>query len=80
MNISHSGARSLAPAEQQALSCVVESLQERFPEVGDALIVEAVDRARGRYAGAPIRDFVAVMVERDVVAELGAAAAPPAAR
>lgn len=64
--------KSWSTVERQALTRVTEALAERFPAVAAEEIVLRVRRAHGRYAQAPVRDFVAVMVEREVRAELGA--------
>ncbi|GAB3844491.1 three-helix bundle dimerization domain-containing protein [Dactylosporangium cerinum] len=60
----------LTPEERQALRRVTETLHGRFPSADHALIADLVERARARYADAPIRDFVPVMIERLVAAEL----------
>jgi hypothetical protein len=57
-------------AESRALARVTDALRLRFPNVGDDQLADLVGRARQHYSGARVRDFVPVMVEREVVAAL----------
>jgi len=50
--------------EQAALRLVGEALSARYADVDPTQVVEAVEQARSALAGAPIRDFVPVLVER----------------
>ena len=62
-----------SPDEDQALARVTEALRQRFPQLGAEEIAARVDLVRQRYVDAPIRDFVAVMIEREVTASLRSA-------
>jgi len=57
-------------AERQAIDQVIQALTTRFPEVPARSITERVRRAHDRFAGAPIRDFVPVLIEREVRVDL----------
>jgi hypothetical protein len=50
--------------ERKSLQRVLEDLRERFPHVSPALIEETVRDAYLEFAGAPVRDYIPVMVER----------------
>jgi hypothetical protein len=50
--------------ERKSLSRVLTDLADRFPSVPPALIEEVVQDAYLEFAGAPVRDYVPVMVER----------------
>lgn len=52
--------------EQQALAQVVERIVARYPFVGRPTVSAAVLDRAAAYAGAPIRDFVPMLIERDV--------------
>ncbi|WP_412750781.1 three-helix bundle dimerization domain-containing protein [Krasilnikovia sp. M28-CT-15] len=67
-------------AERQALRQIVNVLQHRFPAVGDTVVTERVNAVHQRYASAPIRDFVPLLVEREASRELTALADQPAPR
>lgn len=56
--------------EDQALSDVVDRLEERFPAKGRPEIERAVDEARSHFERAKVRDFVPVLVEREARARL----------
>jgi hypothetical protein len=49
--------------EEDALDTVVDRLSERFPSLARQHVREIVDEEQQRLEGAPIRDFVPVLVE-----------------
>ena len=53
-------------AEAKALEHLRERLQERLP-ITPAQLDDAITAALARYADRPIRDFVPILVERDVL-------------
>lgn len=55
----------VAPDEQSRVADVVERIQARFPSVDRALVAEVVHEVHRSYAGASVRDFVPILVERD---------------
>jgi len=61
-------------SERHAIDQVIEALTTRFPDVPTRLITERVRRAYDRFTGAPVRDFVPVLVEREVRVGLTAGA------
>jgi hypothetical protein len=70
--------RHLSPDDRQALAAVVESLRARFPAVPAAVVEEHVQQAAAGYADVTIRDFVAVLVERQVRQRLNELPVAPA--
>ena len=66
----------LARDERTSLDRIVVSLSERFPEAAQSMIERAVDRRYLEFYGAPIREYIPIMVEReatdDLRAQLGA--------
>lgn len=58
--------------EHRAIDEVVDRIAERFPNVPPEDVRDAVHRHLASYEGAAVRDFVPVLVEREVVAELDA--------
>jgi len=50
--------------EAKALEQVAERLRARLPHIDHDTIQEIVDAAYHEFDGAPIRDFVAILVER----------------
>ncbi|WP_116194128.1 three-helix bundle dimerization domain-containing protein [Microbacterium trichothecenolyticum] len=56
--------------EDQALSDVVDRLEERFPSKDRSEIERAVTEARSHFERAKVRDFVPVLVEREARARL----------
>lgn len=59
------------PAEEsRCLDRLVGRLGERFPDIPPQVITEAVAESHRGFGGAPIRDFVPVLVEHEVVAGL----------
>jgi hypothetical protein len=59
---------SFDPSEhdQQAMERTIEALRQRFPGVAAEDIADQVRAAYQRYQDAPIREYVPVMVEREV--------------
>jgi hypothetical protein len=51
---------------------VMERVQARFPDAGPERIRNLVNQAHHEYDGRPIREFVPVLVERDVTNSLRA--------
>ena len=56
--------------EDQALSDVVDRLEERFPSKDRSEIEGAVAEARSHFERAKVRDFVPVLVEREARSRL----------
>jgi hypothetical protein len=56
--------------ESRSIALLVDRLQQRFPHVPPPAIRDIVDRACRGFAGARIRDFVPVLVEREALDEL----------
>jgi hypothetical protein len=66
----------MSPGEEsRAISRLVERLGERFPDVARETIRDAVGDAHRGLDGAPIRDFVPVLVEHEAMGVLKARAA-----
>jgi hypothetical protein len=63
-------AQHRARAEQAALATVVQRLTSQFPEVPPETIQQAVRGEYDEYDNSAIRDFVPILVERAVRAEL----------
>lgn len=57
-------------SEQKALDQIAERLATRFPDVPADTIALAVQGRYAEFEGSPIRDFVPVLVERSVRADL----------
>lgn len=51
---------------------IIERLEERFPASDADHVKEIVDQEEERFAGAPVRDFVPVLVEREAREQLRA--------
>lgn len=62
--------------EAVALEHAAERLSERFPGVPRSHIDELVEMHHKAFEGAPVRDFVAVLIERDVKKDLQAETGP----
>ena len=62
--------QAAASAERQAIDRVVEALRARCPGVPAEVIARKVGHAHDRFSDAPVREFVPVLVERQVRAEL----------
>jgi hypothetical protein len=58
--------------EDIAVEHAADRLAERYPRVPREQIDQLVEKHHGRYDGAPVRDFVPVLVEHDVKKELNA--------
>jgi hypothetical protein len=57
-------------SERQAIGRVIEALSARFPAVPAAVINDKVFRAREHFDKVPVREFVPLLVERRVRADL----------
>ncbi len=66
----------MSTPETEALAHVAERLRSRFPHVDPVTITEMVDRCHRVYDGRPIRDFVPLLVEHDVLDHLQRVPAP----
>lgn len=60
--------------EMRHVAALVERLTKRFPEFAPNTIEEAVHSVHRQLGDAPIRDYVPVLVEREVVDSLKARA------
>ncbi|MDR6973005.1 three-helix bundle dimerization domain-containing protein [Leifsonia shinshuensis] len=58
--------------EDLAVEHAAERLADRFPEVPREHIEELVEKRHEEFDGAPVRDFVPVLIEHDVKQELNA--------
>jgi hypothetical protein len=58
--------------EDIAVEHAAERLADRFPEVPREHIDELVEKKHEEFDGAPVRDFVPVLIEHDVKQELNA--------
>jgi hypothetical protein len=68
----------LAREERHSLDRVIVSLSERFPRAARSIIERTVDRRYLEFHGAPIREYIPIMVEREATADLRAQlGAPP---
>jgi hypothetical protein len=56
--------------EELMMARVARSIQDRFPEVSAEEIDARIEGARRWYANAPVREYVALMIEREIVVEL----------
>lgn len=56
--------------EARALGQVTERIRARFPSAPPADIQSVVERVHHQYDGRPIREFVPVLVEREVTETL----------
>ena len=61
--------------EREALQRLTERLRAQFPELPASDVDAAIHGRYQEYDASPIRDFVAVLVERAAVADLRAARA-----
>ena len=52
--------------DEQVLEHVAERLQVRFPEVDPGMITSVIDGVSHRYDASPIRDFLPILIEREV--------------
>jgi len=53
--------------EIHALEQLADRLRGRFPDASPERIKQVVDQVHHQYDGNPIRDFIPVLVEREVV-------------
>lgn len=60
----------LARDERRSLDRVIVSLSERFPRAAHSVIERTVDRRYLEFYGAPIREYIPIMVEREAAADL----------
>lgn len=56
--------------ESVGLRNAIDTISADFPEVPSAEVVSLVEREHARFDGRPVRDFVPVLVERVVRAQL----------
>ncbi|WP_235493401.1 three-helix bundle dimerization domain-containing protein [Leifsonia sp. Leaf336] len=64
--------------EEVAIGHAVDRLAERFPAVPRDRIIDLVHQRHLEYTGAPVRDFIPVLIEHDVKRELLADVEPQA--
>ncbi|MBO0681009.1 hypothetical protein JRC04_26380 [Mycolicibacterium sp. S2-37] len=57
-------------SESELIGEVEQRLADRFAHLPQTRVSAAVDQAHARFAGSVIRDFVPLLVERRVTAEL----------
>ncbi len=62
--------------EEVAIGHAVDRLAERYPKVPRDHIVDLVHQRHLEYTGAPVRDFIPVLIEHDVKRELATETAP----
>lgn len=62
--------------EEVAIGHAVDRLVQRFPLVPRDRIVDLVHERHLDYTGAPVRDFIPVLIEHDVKRELAAQVEP----
>jgi hypothetical protein len=56
--------------ELRALDALADRLRGRFPDAPPESIKKVVDEVHQQFDGRPIRDFIPVLVEREVVDHL----------
>ncbi|GAA1935132.1 hypothetical protein GCM10009775_28800 [Microbacterium aoyamense] len=56
--------------EEKAIAEIVDRLQERFPDASRESILDAIEKSRVTFAGAKVRDFVPVLIEKEAKAHL----------
>jgi hypothetical protein len=56
--------------EAEALAVVAARMHARFPDLPPELVDAVVAKYHGEYEGRPIRDFVPLLVERQVIEHL----------
>ena len=64
--------------EEVAIGHAVDRLAERFPAVPKDRITDLVHARHLDYTGAPVRDFIPVLIEHDVKRELLSEVGPQA--
>jgi hypothetical protein len=57
----------MPPAQVKAMQAVVHRLHERLPEVNLGRLELEVDEAYRQYSSSRVRDFVPILVEREVL-------------
>lgn len=62
--------------EEVAIGHAVDRLAERFPKISRDRIIDLVHQRHLSYTGAPVRDFIPVLIEHDVKRELAAEVEP----
>ena len=60
-----SGGAVTADDEERAIAGILPVLTTEFPNTTGTMITDAVAQARARFASAPIRDFVPLLVLRE---------------
>ena len=71
MSVASSGQQSeRARAERTALDHIAERLAAQFPELSATDIAVAIQGRYAQFEGSRIRDFIPVLVERSVKADL----------
>jgi hypothetical protein len=53
-----------APDESKSINTVIASLEAQFPKLSRPAIEEIVDARYHQFDGAPVRDYIPVLVER----------------
>ena len=71
--MSNDGKTAATTTDARAQEHLTRSVQARCPGVPADAIADRVRVSYQRYAQARVRDFVPLLVEREIVAELGAA-------
>ena len=56
--------------EEMVIAQLIERLVERFPTVAREVVEDVVDDALAHFGGAPIRDFIPLLVEHEAVETL----------
>jgi hypothetical protein len=62
------------PAEAEAVARIVEALTRRFPMLSAEVVRQRVQQSHAHFGTAPIRDFIPLLVEREVRRDLTAEA------
>ncbi|WP_285114228.1 three-helix bundle dimerization domain-containing protein [Leifsonia sp. fls2-241-R2A-40a] len=58
------------PTDEDTIQQIVERLQEKFPDTPRAEIEDIARAEYGQYAGRPVRDYLAILVERSAKKQL----------
>ncbi|MFI7542241.1 three-helix bundle dimerization domain-containing protein [Actinoplanes sp. NPDC049599] len=74
--MSDHGRTAATPDDARALAQLTRSVRARCPGVPDEAITERAHHVYQRYARAKVREFVPLLVERELVAEFRAARIP----
>ena len=64
----------MAFAEEVSLKAVGDRVRARFPDLPAEVVDEALQVARARFDGRPVREFVPILVERAAIDALRGAA------